>query len=107
VLIASKNHAETKVSADPPSITGSFLLRDASSLSRTGGSEGGGKPRLPVEEEKQLASAVETFGIFSWAKIAANVPGRNETQCSNKKWWNMSMKAVACASGAWAVEEEK
>jgi hypothetical protein len=107
---ASKKHAETKVSTDPPSITGSFLLRDASSLSRTGGSEGGGKPRLPkrwtVEEEKQLASAVETFGIFSWAKIAANVPGRNETQCSNK-WWNMSMKAVACASGAWAVEEEK
>jgi hypothetical protein len=30
------------------------------------------------EEEKKLTSAVDTLGATSWAKIAANVLGRNE-----------------------------
>jgi predicted lipoprotein with Yx(FWY)xxD motif len=59
-----------------------------------------------VEEEKKLVSAVETFGATSWANVAANVPGRNETQCS-KKWRTMSQKVAATASGTWTVEEEK
>jgi myb proto-oncogene protein len=58
-----------------------------------------------VEEEKKLASAVETFGATSWANIAANVPGRNDRQCSNK-WQRMSKKVAATASGTWTVEEE-
>jgi hypothetical protein len=59
-----------------------------------------------VEEEKKLASAVETFGNTSWAKVAANIPGRNESQCS-RKWQYMSKKAATTSSGAWTVEEEK
>jgi hypothetical protein len=58
-----------------------------------------------VEEEKKLASAVETFGAHNWAKVAVNVPGRNEKQCSSK-WHYLSSKASATASGAWTVEEE-
>jgi hypothetical protein len=56
-----------------------------------------------AEEEKKLTSAVDTLGATSWAKIAANVLGRNEIQCS-RKWWNMSRKATAAASAAWAAE---
>jgi myb proto-oncogene protein len=59
-----------------------------------------------VEEEKKLASAVETFGAHNWAKIAVNVPGRNENQCRDK-WWNISRKAASTASGAWTVGEEQ
>jgi 5-methylcytosine-specific restriction endonuclease McrA len=58
-----------------------------------------------VEEEKKLVYAVETLGAASWAKVAANVPGRNDRQCSNK-WRSMSKKTAATASGAWTVEEE-
>jgi hypothetical protein len=71
---------------------------------------GGGKPRLlkrwTVEEEKKLSSAVETFGTTSWAKITANVPGRNESQCW-EKWRRMSKKAASTVSGAWTTDEEK
>jgi myb proto-oncogene protein len=59
-----------------------------------------------VEEEKKLASSVETFGTTSWATTAANVPGRNEKQYCDK-WWSMSRKASATVIGAWTVEEEK
>jgi hypothetical protein len=59
-----------------------------------------------VEEEKRLVSVVMTFGPTNWAKIAANVPGRDDTQCSSK-WRNLSKKAGAAVSGAWTVEEEK
>jgi Myb-like DNA-binding protein BAS1 len=59
-----------------------------------------------AEEEKKLASAVETFGAHNWGKVAANVPGRSENQCSNK-WRTMSKRAAATASGAWTVEEEE
>jgi stalled ribosome rescue protein Dom34 len=52
-----------------------------------------------VEEENKLVFAVDTFGSHKWAKIAANVPGRNETQCSNK-WWKITKKAAATSSGA-------
>jgi hypothetical protein len=59
-----------------------------------------------VEEEKKLASAVETFGTTSWANIAANIPGRNENQIYHK-WKRMSKKTATTASGAWTEEEEK
>jgi hypothetical protein len=59
-----------------------------------------------LEEEKKLVSAVETFGTVNWAKIAVNVPGRSETQCSHR-WQYLSKKAVTTASGTWTVEEEK
>jgi hypothetical protein len=60
-----------------------------------------------VEEEKKLASAVEAFGSHTWARIAVNVPRRNENQCSSK-WWSMSSKASATATAKiWSVEEEK
>jgi hypothetical protein len=42
-----------------------------------------------VEEEKKLASAVETFGALNWAEIAKIVPGRNYSQCF-LKWQRMS-----------------
>jgi hypothetical protein len=110
--------AGAKVCTIPPSsatnnqflnAAGPFLPRDASSPNDVGGGAGN-KPRLlkrwTAEEEKKLASAVETFGATSWANIAANVPGRNEGQCC-EKWRRMSQKAAATASGAWTVEEEK
>jgi hypothetical protein len=59
-----------------------------------------------LEEEQKLASAVETLGTTSWAKIDVNIPGRNEIQCS-QKWRRMPKKAAATSSGAWTVEEEK
>jgi hypothetical protein len=59
-----------------------------------------------VEEEQKLVYVVETFGTSSWVKLAANVPGRSENQCSSK-WRSVSRKASATASGAWTVEEEK
>jgi hypothetical protein len=59
-----------------------------------------------VEEEKKLASAVETYGSRNWHKIVANVPGRNVQQCSSK-WKNMSRKPAATAGSEWTVEEEK
>jgi hypothetical protein len=34
----------------------------------------------------------KTIGTASWAKTAANVLGRSESQCY-QKWWNMSRKA--------------
>jgi hypothetical protein len=37
-----------------------------------------------VEEESKLVSAIETFGTTNWAVIAANLPGRSESQCSSK-----------------------
>jgi S-ribosylhomocysteine lyase LuxS involved in autoinducer biosynthesis len=68
-----------------------------------------------VEEEKKLVSAVEPFGTTSWAKIAANVPGRNEKQCRDKwhtanykcLWHTMSTKEpVPTAISHWTREEE-
>jgi hypothetical protein len=53
-----------------------------------------------LEEEQKLASAVETLGTTSWAKIAVNIPGRNEIQCRTK-WHNMSQMDATTASGAW------
>jgi hypothetical protein len=96
----NKNKAGTKASTDPPSTTGG-----ASSRTDVGG--GGSKSkRWAVEEEKKLASAVDTFGTSSWASIAAHVPGRNERQCSSK-WQNISRRAVATTSGTWTEEERK
>jgi hypothetical protein len=101
-----------------PNAAGAFLPRDASSCTSAYtnvGVSGGGKSRKTkrwaVEEEKKLVSAVEIFGTAnSWAQIAANVPGRNDTQCSNKGW-SMYRKdaytATATAKGAWTEEEEK
>jgi hypothetical protein len=57
-----------------------------------------------TEEVNKLASAVETFGGRNWARIAATVPGRTENQCKNK-WWHVSRKATATATGVWTVEE--
>jgi hypothetical protein len=94
------NKTGTKASTGPPCTTGG-----ASSRTDVGG-DGRKSKRWAVEEEKKLASAVDTFGTTSWAKIAANVPGRSEIQCYNK-WKNISSKAASTVSGTWTVEEEK
>jgi hypothetical protein len=102
---------------DPPSVdtnhlisnaAGVFLPQDVSSRADVG--DGGGTSRLKkrwtVVEEKKLASAVETFGTNKWAKVAANVPGRNKSQCYTK-WYYLSRMAASTTSGTWTVEEEK
>jgi hypothetical protein len=58
-----------------------------------------------VEEEKKLASAVETFGTTNWDKVAGNVPGRNDKQCWSK-WQYLSRKAAPTVSATWTVQEE-
>jgi hypothetical protein len=101
---ASKNKADANASTDRPSISASNLLPNAADV-------GGGKSRLQerwtAEEEKKLASAVDTFGTASWAAIAANLPGQNETQCRQKWGYNMSRKAATTARGAWTAENKK
>jgi hypothetical protein len=37
-----------------------------------------------LDEEMKLVSSVETYGGSNWARIAVNVPGRNENQCRHK-----------------------
>jgi hypothetical protein len=58
-----------------------------------------------VEEEDTLVYAVKTFGDTGWANVAANVPDRNQFQCQSK-WYYLSRKAAATASGTLAAEEE-
>jgi hypothetical protein len=36
------------------------------------------------QEESKLVADVDIYGTSSWAKIAVNVPGRNEKQCYQK-----------------------
>jgi hypothetical protein len=83
-----------------PNAAGPLLSRDASSRNDVGGGAGG-KPRLQERwtkaEEKRLVSAVATLGTTSWAKIAVNVPGRNEIQCSSSKWQYLLPKRAAAA----------
>jgi hypothetical protein len=102
-----KGNEGAKASTNPPSSTGEFLPRDASTRTDGGGGKSRPTERWAVEEEKKLVSALETFGSHNWAKIAANVPGRNENQCKSK-WWNMSKKATSTGTGTWThVEEEQ
>ena len=46
------------------------------------------KGRWSEEENLALRAAVNSFGIGSWTKIAAQVPGRNDIQC-RERWVNV------------------
>jgi myb proto-oncogene protein len=97
------------VSTVPPSSATNKPLPNAADV---GGGRGKSKLRKvwTVEEEEKLVSVVETFGTDpdSWAEIAVNVPGRNESQCRSK-WSHMSIKAAAAAGAttSWTAEEEQ
>ncbi|XP_061405177.1 myb-related protein A-like isoform X1 [Lethenteron reissneri] len=64
----------------------------------------GFKPRWTREEDDQLKSIVERFGVKDWKLIASNMPNRSDTQCLNRWQKVLSPELV---KGPWTKEEDQ
>jgi hypothetical protein len=63
------------------------------------------KGRWSGEEDSSLKAAAQTFGIGSWTKIAAQVPGRSDVQC-RERWVNV-LDPSTVRSAFTAEEDQK
>jgi myb proto-oncogene protein len=77
---------------------------DSTSTDQTPGRTG----RWTADEDAQLKDAVQRHDGKNWIEIAALVPGRTKTQCTDRwhKYLDPSVDRTSLATGKWTTDED-